>query len=263
MNTKNKDAAPIGKSPTQAAKEDQKKLNEMVPAPKKEVAAAQEDYGVADELTNEDCERGRISLMQPTSTLVKDEQVKAGSFINLSDSKVLGYKTEKPLEIIPFGSVKYWIESDADTRDFIAKYPGNHDKEFAWDDVRDGRAIKRLYHFSYIVILPGEVATMEAMPYEMAFKSTHLATSKKINAILKKMRRNNLSSWDKTFKITSVMKSKGKDSWYVPEVTVGRDTTPEEKEVAKEYRAEFMDMKAKILSEQQAFDTNVTNETEY
>ncbi len=217
------------------------------------------ELGFGDELGQEDCELGRIAIGQPTSEYVKNESVKQGSFVNLSDMTILGYKEEKPLEMILVGHFKYWIESDKETRDFIGKYPATDANELPWEEMVDGRLITRTFNAAYLVLLPEEIKDGCALPYEFTFRSTEAKNAKKINSIVKKMRKQNIPAWGKVFEVTCALKSKGKDSWFATTTKVGRDTTPEEREESAQCYNEFKQFKDKAMSSEET-TTEATND---
>ena len=95
-------------------------------------AIPEDCFGATDDIEASDITIGRISIMQSNSTLLKEDKAKQGTIINLLDGKVLGNKEDKPLEFIPIKSTKYWIEKDADTRQFISRKPATHADEMPY-----------------------------------------------------------------------------------------------------------------------------------
>jgi len=205
---------------------------------------------MADDFGNEDCARGRISIMQATSDKVKTDEARQGAFINLADCTELAYKEEKPLEFVFVSFIKYWHEVDAKTQETVAIYPGKHDKEHDWEYESGGRKIKRLFTYLYVILLASDLEKGIVAPYEIALRSTGLATAKKMNAKLREMRRSGFSSWDKTFKLTCKLVSKNNNSWYGVDYSVGRDTAPAEKELVKKVREEFVLTQEDIMKAQ-------------
>ena len=71
------------------------------------------------------------------------------------------------------------------------------------------------------------------MPLELAFRSSGMAAARKLCSFIVKLYMMKKPAWSKTFNLSSVMSTKDKYTWYVPEIAIGRDTKPEEVEVAK------------------------------
>jgi len=225
--------------------------NELVERKSTEVSTDVADLGVANDLTMEDIGLGRICLMQSSSNMVKQGIAQQATFINIANpTEVLGTKT-KPLEFIIASHLKYWIELNEDSQEFMAKYPArSNENELKWNETVNGIKVQRTYHFAYIVVLPDEVKTGVIMPYELAFRSTSLKVAKQINNILMKMAGQKVPSWAKTFKLSpGDLVSKGKNSWLVPKVELGRDATAQEIEAVKEMRGQFSAVQTKIMSE--------------
>ena len=232
----------------------EKETKEVVESKGSEVSAEVKDMGLADEITLEDCSLGRLTLVQTNSDLVKEGMTELiQKFIDINDpSRILGDK-EHPMEFIICSHIKYWVENDADTREFLGKYPAVNKHECKWSEVKEGRNIKRTYNFSYLVILPEDVKDGVLMPYEFAFRSTSLKVAERINMICKRMasQTNPIPTWGKVFKATSKTESKGSDSWFAPQVSLSRDATDVEKEFAMDMRNQLMSLRSSILQESQ------------
>ena len=169
---------------------------------------------------------GRIAVMSTNSAMVTEEKAKAGDIIDLETSEVLGHKEKKPMEVILLKSFKYWITKKGD--DFIEKTPGTHQNEKPWTE----GDITNMFHHSFYVLIPKQVKEMTELPYELAFRSTDLATARKISKMLLTMARRGEASWNRKFKITAVQKTNGKHTWYGTDVEPGDITTDEERQAA-------------------------------
>jgi hypothetical protein len=207
---------------------------ELVEAKKQELEEVKESYGATDDINATDLMIGRIATMQALSKLVQDgDKVRPGDMVNLLTGEILANSKNKKLEFIPIKSLKYWIEKDADSDQFLRKIPGTSPNELPWEEHVNGRNITRVYHHSFYVLLPHEIKTMEDMPIELAFRSTDLLSARRISSFLFKMRRQNLSSWDRVFFIHTEKKTKNDKSWFGTSVGVERTTTMEERYAAK------------------------------
>lgn len=184
--------------------------------------------GAGDDVSAGDITLGRISVMQSMSVLVQDDKANKGEIINLDTEEVLG-GTKDVCELILLKSEKYWIEKEGE--DFKARYPATDPNELPWEE----GSIKRVYHHAFYVLLPEEVESGMAMPYEIAFRSTDLQSAKKISKFLMQMRMQKIPSWGKVFGLTTVEKSKDKYKWYGTNVKIERDSTEAEKKAAFEW----------------------------
>ena len=214
--------------------------------------------GIADEFTNDDVQQGRLTLMQANSDFVKQDECRAGSIVNLQEPDVeiahKAYKNEdeKPLEFLIVGIMKYWVVKDADTDDFIEKFPGANANELAWNETVDGKNLERTFHFSYVVLLVDEVAQGIEMPYELAFRSTAVKETKRLNSVIQRMAAKGISSHQKTFvaKVGDRKNTKG-DTWFGLDLSVGRDATEAEQATVAEYFAQFNETKARYMATQE------------
>src|SRR5690348_9723182 len=88
-----------------------------------DVAPPQYGYGASDEIGTQDIKIERILLTQAMSKKVLDDSVAKGKLVLQSNLEVLAGFKEKDLEVIPIKAMKYWIESDKDSKEFITRYP--------------------------------------------------------------------------------------------------------------------------------------------
>lgn len=212
------------------------------------------DLGMADDLTSDDIQRGRITVLQKNSKILDDRHdLRPGMIVNTSDGEILN-DGKSPLEFIIIDFVKYWMVKDADTDEFIEKLPAINEKELKWEESVGGRNLKRTYHFSYIVILPQDIAQGIEMPYELAFRSTSIKQTKKINSILMKKRSTQEPSWFFTFKLTTTKTEKGNNSWLSPVVDLGRSTDEKERSYGVSCREQMLAVKNAILAERNSYD---------
>lgn len=191
------------------------------------------DYGAGDDISVEDCQMGRVAIMQSMSKLVQDDKAEKGQIVNIVDGTVLGDK-KSPFEFIIVGSYKYWIEKEGDK--FVGKYPAVSQNEKPWEEGN----ISRLYHHAFLVLSVNDIADGLALPYELAFRSTDIKTAaQKLSGFLMKLRGKQLPSWTKTFKLTAEEKTKDKYKWFGAAIEEGRQATEAEIQYAKEAREQF------------------------
>lgn len=208
--------------------------------------APQYGFGASDEIGTQDIKIERILLTQAMSKKVLDDSVAKGKLVLQSNLEILaGYK-EKELEFIPIKAMKYWIESDKDSKEFIARYPALSPDEHEWEEKRGARTIKRTYTHSFIVLLPSKIANMEDVPLELAFRSTNLDCAKSINTKLLNMKRRNLPSWYKVFSLKIDTKSNAQGTWYITSDSIIRDAKADEIETAESWAKILHDAKIKL-----------------
>ena len=177
-------------------------------------------------ITMEDITIGRISIQQSMSELVQNDLAKVGDIVNLMDNTIIGGK-DTSFEFIPISSFKYWIEKDGD--DFIGRYPALNPNEKPWNE----GTIKRVFHHSFYALLVNDLQDGFAMPVEIPFRSTDLASARKLSSFIVKLWMRKLPIYGKVFKINSMIKKKDKYTWYVSNITEGRETTAIERNLAK------------------------------
>jgi len=214
--------------------------------------------GIADDFSNDDVQQGRLTLMQSNSTFVEEDRCKKGTVVNLLDPETeLAWKgdkerEEKPLEFMIVGIMKYWVVKDADTEDFVTKFAGANANELKWEENVDGRNLERTFHFSYVVLLVDEIKEGIEMPYELAFRSTAVKETRKLNSLIQRMAAKNISSHQKTFlaKVGDRKNAKGK-TWFGFDLTVGRDSSETEQSCVAEYYKQFNETKANYMATQE------------
>jgi len=214
--------------------------------------------GIAGDLSNDDVQQGRLTLMQPGSDFVKEEKCRQGSIVNLQEPEIelahKGYKDEeaKPLDFMIVGVMKYWVVKDKNTKDFVAKFPGVNANELPWEEEVDGKLLTRTFHFSYVVLLPEEIKDGLEMPYEFAFRSTAVKETKKLNSVIQRLGAKGISSHQRVFRASISQRTNGEDTWWGADLSIGRDATAKETEVCIQYFNEFNTTKAKFMAQQDA-----------
>lgn len=210
---------------------------EVTVAKSHEVSAvvSNDGFGAGDDIKTSDIKIDLILLTQAMSKRVLADEVEKGLLITQSSMEELARHKKTEMEFIPFKTVKYWIETDKDTKEFIARYKGLTQDELPWEEKRGNRNIKRTFTHSFIVLLPSKIATMEDIPMEIAFRSTNLDCAKHLSTKIAAMRKRGVASWAKVFKLKVDSKTNAKGTWYITTDSISRDSTPEEIEAAKSW----------------------------
>lgn len=222
--------------------------NELVNQESRELALNADTYmGAAGDVRASDLKIGRISVAQAMSKAVESEQVRKGALYDVELKQELGFREEKPLEVIILKSHRYWIEKEkiGNEEKFKRRMPGNDPEEYA----REEGNLRRYYHHAFIVLLPSEMAEGVELPYEIAFRSTDLDAAKTISKYLLNMGRKKISSLKKTFLLTTSTRTKNDKTWYGTNVSMGRDTTEQEQAMAIEWCQQLLSAKVQTVSE--------------
>ena len=170
---------------------------------------------------------GRLSVMQSMSQLVQSEDAKVGDIINLLTGKKIGDK-KIAAEIIVVGKpFWYWIEKEGDT--FLGRHSGRLPEGKPY---KEG-SISRMEHQSFYILLASELKEGFAMPLELSFRSSSMATARKLCSFIVKLYMQKKPTWGVVFNLTSLMSKKDKYTWYIPDIGVGRNTSEDEKGVAE------------------------------
>lgn len=204
-----------------------------------------------------------LKLCQPLTREVQEEQAEAGEFLNTLTGESLGTQIEFVIAFYhkgraarqestsryfvgPFDTIPaHW--ADLVGEEFVgtpfAEYPDAEEVyrdrvnrgEIEWGK---GPLISTTYNYVGLVI-PSPVegdedSEVEPQPVKLALtRRSNKVAIDKIGS-LKRMTLRNKSFWDKTFEFSTSRKTFGNNVAYVVNVTLGRDTTPEEKQLASE-----------------------------
>lgn len=217
--------------------------------------------GIAGEISNDDVLQGRLYVMQALSTFVKEEKCRQGGIVTSTDLEEVAYKGNKdedakPLEFMVCGIVKYWVVKDADTKEFIEKFPANNQNELPWEETVNGRNIKRIYTFSYMVLLKEELEQGIEMPYELAFRSTGVGETKKLNSLIQRLANKGISSHKKIFKADIVERTNNNnESWWGLDLGISHDASDDMAAKCEEYHRNFSIYKEAMMSRNEDGET--------
>lgn len=192
----------------------------------------------APEVLGQDILISKILIMQPSSEMVADGKANLGEFRDSVVGTKLGDQVT-PIEVIPFHLQKYWdihteeggqyqwTRSEPLIENPVAK---GYNDNLPWQDVENGKPIKRVRRMNFFVLLPSEVVNGQSLPYVLSFRSTSYTEGKKIySQMYMRNKRANLQPAGYTFKISSVKQKNEKgQSWFVPTVELGRRATSAE-----------------------------------
>lgn len=174
----------------------------------------------------------KILLMQGMSQLVMDGKAMFGEYRDSLSGAKLGSIVE-PLVLVPFHAEKYWdiyeMNADDDKFKWVRTEPliedptrKDYNDNLPWLDKVNGVETKRVRRLLFYFINPKEVATGEAVPVVMAFKSTSYKEGKKLlSQMYMRNRKAGLPPCGYTI-ILSGKKEKNDDgTWAVPTYELG------------------------------------------
>lgn len=244
-----------------------KKNTEVAVKESTEVAVANNElgYGASDSIGQQDIKIDRILVTQSMSKKVQSDETQKGLLVIQSTLEPLAsHKDKTEMEFIAIKALKYWIEQDADSKEFIGRKPALSPDELPWTEKVGNRTIKRTYTHSFIVLLPSKIANMEDSPLELAFRSTNLDCAKGINTILLNMKRRQVPSWQKVFKLKLDTKSNEKGTWYITVPSISRDVTKEELSSAEAWAKILSDASVNLANEEDVAERSApAEETDY
>jgi hypothetical protein len=231
----------ILRRPKMAKKEAESK-EVAVQAPRQMAALTQqalvEDWGVPTTASN-DIVIPKILPMQGQSVLVQDARAQIGEFRNSVDGALIG-SIAAPFECIPFYLDKVWdiMKWNEDDEQFkwdrtipLAENPlvKEYNDNLKWEDEEDGVKIKRIRRMNFYVLLPKEIKDGSALPYVLSFKSTSLKQGQVLfTQMYKRNFKAGLPPAAFAVNIGGTKQKNDKGSFIVPNVAVGRASTPEE-----------------------------------
>lgn len=163
------------------------------------------------DITSADIMMSRLKVMQPTSDLVKEGNAEPGTVVDQQTSEVICKKGGK-FTFIVVGTDRYWIEQVGEE---YSIRPAQHRRELPWEEMN----IKRTFVHNFYVILPPQVTSGFAMPYELPFTSSGLQTASAISKFLLQARVANKPVYHILFEAKVGLKKKGKHSWFALDIT--------------------------------------------
>jgi hypothetical protein len=172
--------------------------------------------GAGADIAVSDIRIGRIAILQKTSELVDKKIGNVGDICNFDNQEIL----PQPCELIFLKSIKYWITKKGD--EFVSRKPAFSADELPWEE--EG-GVKNMYHHAFYVLLPSEIESGMAMPYEISFKSTTLDSARKLSKYFMLLAKKGQPSFFHTFTMATEKQTKDKNTWYAPVVNLGREAT--------------------------------------
>lgn len=194
------------------------------------------DWGV-ESVNSADIVIPQILAMQGLSVLVTDGVARMGEFRDSVNGTLLG-SIDAPMEIIPFyidkkwdvyhmvGDKYEWQQSIPLVED--AASPAYNDN-LPWEQVVDGVKVKNVRRFNVFCLLPSEIEAGSSLPYYFSFKSTSMKEGKKLYThMYVRNPRARLTPASTVIKLGGVKDKNDHGTFVVPQVNLGRASTPQE-----------------------------------
>lgn len=172
----------------------------------------------------------KILLMQPMSTLVIDEKAVPGEMVDSVTKEKLGDQ-KKELEIIPINLFKTWVISKKDGQKFkfVRQEPRNDANDsLPLEYEEDGETFRRDRVLNFYCLKAAEAKNLDALPIVASFRRTSMQAGKSIATHFQRAVMAGKPPACKTLKLLSKKTTNDKGTFYVYEVTTGRDTAKEE-----------------------------------
>lgn len=211
------------------------------------------------ELTQQDMIVPTIKLMQATTELVKDDKAAAGEY-RKSTGELLAEKNDE-LELIIFKLDKYFAINQMEMgQNGKEKVPGTYRREEfnvdlarEWEFAQDGKEYRRelVYSFYVLVANSNGQEVFNQVPSIISFRSSAKKAAKTWLSKLQNMRASKQEPHSHVFLLGRSKETKGKNSWLIPTVSVGRPTTKDEQAAVTLWRNEFKTKEINIHGEEE------------
>lgn len=172
----------------------------------------------------------KILFMQPVSKFVAKEKAKPGELRASLDATCLAERG-KTTEFIAFNRFKTRVtfkkvkgkQEYQSTTPWVPAYEG-----VPRNEIIGGEEYEHFETLNYYVLLTSDIASGEAFPYLISFRSTAYKTGKALETFRTKLQMANKPLPFKTFQLGLEQTENDKGTFYVPTVTMGRNSTDEE-----------------------------------
>lgn len=210
-----------------------------------------------EDISNTDIIIPKILLMQPMSELVTDGIAKIGEFRDsLNTARVLGDE-KAPVEVVVFGTFRTWMTfKDGEYLNTIARDASNEALPREEIEEGSGAAITRTQILNAYCLMPKDIASGEAFPFVLSFKSTSYTAGKALMTHIKKLQMFKKPSAAKVFLVSCHKETNDKGTFFVPDIAVLRDST--EAEMAQAYEWYKLIARSKVKVDDSDMTKNTT-----
>jgi len=178
----------------------------------------------------------KILLMQGLSKQVADGKGRMGEIRGSLEENLLA-EIGEGVAFIPFHFDKTWIiyeKEKGKKESYKQTLPWRAENaDWGWSDVVDGVEIRRVQSLNFYCVLPHEIESGMFLPYVISFRSTGYKAGKNLITHAQKLKMFGRPLASKVFTLKGLKTENELGTFYVPEVTVLRDSTQEEQDAVK------------------------------
>jgi hypothetical protein len=206
-----------------------------------------ESWG-AEGASNNDILVPRLMLMHDISDLVKERKADPGDIVGSVDGKVLA-KFRQTLEVIPITTYREWLVNEVDGKKekFLARFPiTDQNESLEREGVENGKAVRRYRTLNFFVLLPGK---LDELPFLLTFKKSNLMTGKQLSTHFQMSAMKRKPPASTVFDLGAKDKSYDGNTFKVFTLAMGRQTSPEELSVAKNWYEVLNKQNVKVQEE--------------
>ena len=212
---------------------------------KAEIAAAQNEWGLDEQIDASVIEIPKLLLMQGLSKAVAAEKASMGEFIDSLTYEVVGSAREKdfkPVEIIPLTMSVSWVkyEKIGDKLDFKGVFPlTKENADWKWEETNaDGDVFRNDQCLNFYVLLKGKADDPMELPYALTFRRTSFRNGKKLSSHFAKCQRamqlgRIIPPASKSFMLSGYKETNDHGTYYVMDIEPGETIAEELQTVAK------------------------------
>lgn len=233
--------------------------NEVVEV-KKETALATNFGFETEETSARDILVPKILFMQPVSKLVHAEKALSGELRGSLDGCLLAERG-KGVEFIAFQKFKTRVtfKRVKGKQEYVGTAPWHPDFEAVPRiEIKNGEEFEHFETLNYYIILTEDIKKDEAFPYLLTFRSTAYKTGKALETYRAKLSMAGKPLPFKTFTLTLDKTENDKGTFYVPAVTMGRNSTDQELNTVKKWHALISTSQVKHDESFEESDTTTT-----
>lgn len=198
------------------------------------------NWGAIEAIDAKDILVSKVYHQQAMSKFVADGVAKPGEFVDSVTGEVLGTK-DGGLDVVVFSAYKQLITKKRDkmynkweTESIAVVTPQNAAELLTkpFEEEIDGEEYKHQLVYNFWLLLPDKIGEL---PYVISLGSTKTKTAKKLNALLMKLAQMKKPGAAKVFHLSNTTEKNDQGQWFGLDVTVKRDSTPEELAAAFEW----------------------------
>ena len=179
----------------------------------------------------------RLQLVQATSDICKNGGARPGEIVNGQTSQILAPKGAF-LDLLPILTVGSWVVSEpvvGAQPKFIrmeAVTPQNDSDNWKVESYENGKPVLKQKRLSVLVL---SLASLDGFPFFIDFQKTNRKPGQILSTIIQENKFKNLPAPARVVSVSSALKTREQNSWFVYTVAVKRDATADELAACKRW----------------------------